>query len=81
MVLKHCYSILRGYLDDVGVVMSSLRKAPNPGPLIMRPTFRMPTLSWWQGADAIANIILGDTSPAGRLPVTFYYQNYTEQVQ
>ena len=33
-----------------------------------------------QGAQAIADIIFGIASPSGRLPTTFYYENYTAQV-
>ncbi|DBB14816.1 TPA: hypothetical protein ACH3X3_004423 [Trebouxia sp. C0006] len=37
-------------------------------------------LSAWypgQGAAGIADILFGKTSPSGKLPVTFYYDNYT----
>lgn len=34
-----------------------------------------------QGAEAIADVVLGVVSPSGRLPLTFYYENYTSQVQ
>ena len=33
-----------------------------------------------QGAQAIADVVLGIVSPSGRLPTTFYYENYTSQV-
>ena len=32
-----------------------------------------------QGADAIADVLFGQVSPSGRLPVSWYYNNYTEQ--
>ena len=32
-----------------------------------------------QGGEAVADVLFGDLSPAGRLPITFYFQNYTAQ--
>ena len=33
-----------------------------------------------QGAAGVADIVFGTVSPSGRLPMTFYYDNYTSQV-
>ena len=32
-----------------------------------------------QGAAAIADVLFGDVAPAGRLPVTWHFQNFTAQ--
>ena len=40
-------------------------------------------VGWYGGqmaGEALADILLGDVSPAGRLPVTVYAKNYTDQV-
>ena len=34
-----------------------------------------------QGAQAIADVILGKVSPSARLPMSFYYSNYTRQAR
>jgi hypothetical protein len=34
-----------------------------------------------QGAGGIANLLFGDASPSGRLPVSFVFNNYTEQIE
>ena len=36
---------------------------------------------WLQGAQAIADVILGKVSPSARLPMSFYYSNYTRQAR
>ena len=33
-----------------------------------------------QGATAIPEVLFGDRSPSGRLPVTFYYNNYSQLI-
>jgi beta-glucosidase len=41
-------------------------------------------VGWYGGqmaGEALADVLLGDVSPAGRLPVTIYAKNYTDQVQ
>ena len=38
-------------------------------------------LLWLQGAQAIADVILGKVSPSARLPMSFYYSNYTRQAR
>lgn len=35
---------------------------------------------WLQGAEGVVDVIFGKEAPTGRLPVTFYYENYTSQV-
>jgi hypothetical protein len=34
-----------------------------------------------QGAGGIANLLFGDASPSGRLPVSFVFNNYTQQIE
>lgn len=34
-----------------------------------------------QGAGGIADVLFGRAAPAGRVPVTWYYNNYTQQVR
>ena len=34
-----------------------------------------------QGAAGVVDVILGKRTPSGRLPVTFYHSNYTDQVR
>ena len=34
-----------------------------------------------QGAAALADVLFGAVSPSGRLPVSWYYENYTQQVR
>ncbi|KAJ9526977.1 hypothetical protein QJQ45_025315, partial [Haematococcus lacustris] len=58
------------------------------GPLDISPLLALPNVvavlnAWYpgqQGGEAIADVLFGRVSPSGRLPVTTYFENYTQQV-
>lgn len=47
----------------------------------MQSSAKVQPLFLVQGAQAIADVILGKVSPSARLPMSFYYSNYTRQAR